>query len=361
MVKDGRIYHGYSREATNEERGGAWLEAFDAKTGKSQWKIELWHTDEFHYFYVSDSLVLRGNRIFVQTKPGLKAVGIDGTPRWTFDNLYRGQQTPDIVSPIVTDDTIVTGTYNTSVEETGEPETVFGIDPDDGSERWQTEFPELSGMWQQSAADGIVYVPFSGDCLVALDITNGQELWRRYIPVHGTPSIADGQLFVGLTNDKREENDIAVAAFDRESGRQQWRKSAGYRWPDSGLAVANGLVYHVGKFDLQARRVDTGERVWEFGGQKSEKRRIELKTTPVVAGDSVYVNGSKQKETTFGQLFVVDANTGEKRGQFSMGRNRYTMSVPAVTEELVFVSTNDGRLSAIAECNTKLFGHCLIG
>ncbi len=85
---------------------------------------------EFYFFYASDSLVLDDDTIYVQTKPGLKAVSTDGTVQWTFENLFESQQTPDVVSPIVTDDVVVAGTYGTPYEEIGQVETVFGIDPD---------------------------------------------------------------------------------------------------------------------------------------------------------------------------------------------------------------------------------------
>ncbi|MFH5797503.1 PQQ-binding-like beta-propeller repeat protein [Haladaptatus sp. CMAA 1911] len=361
VVGNGRVYTVYSRESTTNESdaGGAWLEAFDAGSGESRWKTELFRSDEFYYFYASDSLVLDSDTVYVQTKPGLKAVGTDGTVRWTFDNLYESQQTPDVVSPVVTDDVVIAGTYSTSYDERGEVETVYGIDPNDGSERWRTEFPELDGMWQLSAADGVVYVPFRypNGWLVALDVRTGEELWRRRIPVNGTPTIADGRLFSGL-NDGRSDRDY-LGAFDPTNGTELWRKRIGPRWADSGFAVADGLVYHIGEFNLVARRVETGERVWTFGG--SEKRRIDLRTTPVVAGDSVYVNGYEQRKTMYGRTFVLNTKTGETRGQFALGRNRYSRSSPAVADELVFVNSNAGRLFAVGECDTEIAGHCVVG
>ena len=135
VVGDGTLYYGYSREPTRDERARAWVEAFDAATGESRWKTELLCTTTFDYFYHSDSLVLDGDRLFVQTKPGLRLVGTDGTERWTFDNLYEDQQIPNAVPPIVTDDLIVTGTYSTGSQEKQQVETVYGIDAKTGTER----------------------------------------------------------------------------------------------------------------------------------------------------------------------------------------------------------------------------------
>ncbi len=227
VVSNGILYFGYSREATSDEQGGVWLEALDAATGESLWTTELWRSDEFHYFYLSDSLVLNDNQLFVQTKPGLKAIGTDGNEQWTFDNLYEGQQTPDTIPPIVTDDIVVTGTYSTSVEETEQPETVFGLDPDDGTERWRVTFPDSAGMWQLAAADGTVYVPMvDSERLIALDILNGEERWRWEAPVAGTPTIVDDTLLVPL---REHDNQQSIAAVDLPTKTVRWRKSVGVR------------------------------------------------------------------------------------------------------------------------------------
>ncbi|WP_276302567.1 PQQ-binding-like beta-propeller repeat protein [Halorussus lipolyticus] len=228
VVGDGILYFGYSREATSDEQGGAWLEAFDAATGESLWTTELWRSDEFSYFYLSDSLVLNDNQLFVQTKLGLKAVDVGGNEQWTFDNLYRGQQTPDTISPVVTDDIVVTGTYSTSVEETGQPETVFGLDPDDGTERWRVTLPTSSGMWQLAAADGTVYVPMvDSERLVGLDIDTGEKQWQLEAPVAGTPTIVDNTLLIPL---REHDNQQSIATVDLSTKTVRWRKPVGARW-----------------------------------------------------------------------------------------------------------------------------------
>ncbi|MFC4552919.1 MULTISPECIES: PQQ-binding-like beta-propeller repeat protein [Halorussus] len=363
VVGGDRLYLAYSREA-RDRKGGTWLEAFDAATGETEWTTELWRTDEFHYFYHSDSLVLDGDRVFVQTKAGLKAVGADGTPRWTFDNLGRPQPRPNVVPPAVTDGVAVTGTYG-SVGETSDgetkPEVVFGVDPATGRERWRLEFPDLFGMWQLSAAGGVVYVPFFADDggLVALDVRTGEELWRRPARANGPPSVAGGRLFLPLEGANGEAN--FLAAFDAETGERLWRRATGPKRADNGLAVANGLVYLVADFGLEARRVETGERVWRFDGRNENATVVEGGTTPAVAGDAVYVNGAKVTDDTYGRLFVLDAATGAERARFALGENRDARSAPAVVEGLAFVNTNQGRLVAVGECETEALGRCLVG
>nr|WP_254270543.1 PQQ-binding-like beta-propeller repeat protein [Halorussus aquaticus] len=358
VVSDGTLYFGYSREATSDERGGAWLEAFDAATGESLWTTELWRSDEFYYFYLSDSLVLTDDRLFVQTKPGLKAVDVDGDEQWVFDNLYQGQQTPDAIPPVVTDDIVVTGTYSTSVAETEQPETVFGLDPDNGTERWRVTLPDLSGMWQLAAADGTVYVPMvESERLIALDIVTGEKQWQLEVPVAGTPTIVDDTLLIPL---REHDNQQSIAAVDLPTKTVRWRTPVGARWGDAGLTVADDLVYYVAEFGVEARHTETGERVWRFGGRTEGQPEMDLVSTPVVASDSIYVPGWIQRDTMYGHLFVLDAQTGTEQTRVELGRNREMgRSIPAVTSDLVFAATNTGNLYAFGECGTSILDFCL--
>lgn len=368
VVADGTLYYGYSREATRDVPAGAWIEAFDASTGESRWKTELLRSTEFHYFYLSDSLVLDGDRLFVQTKPGVKRLRTDGTVQWTFDNMDDHQQLPDAVSPIVTDDLVVAGTYATGDPKQGQVETVYGIDAVTGTERWRTEFPNLRGMWQLAASDGVVYVPMldhpKGQ-LVALDLATGEEKWRWGTSIAGTPTIVGDTLFIALTD---EGNRKSLAAVDLSTGTVRWRKPIGIQWSDAGLAVAHGMVYYAADFGLEARRVDTGERVWRYGkplpkngADRKGVPEVDFGTTPVVAGDSVYVSGWIQRDTTFGQLFALDAKTGTERSRIGLGRNQRSMrGVPAITSDLVFLASDYGDLYAFGRCDTPVAGYCVV-
>lgn len=363
VVDDGVLYFAYSQEARGDELGGAWIEAFDAATGDTRWTSELFRTDEFHYFYHSDSTVVDGERLFLQTKPGLTMLATAGEVQWTFDNLYRGQQGPDVVPPVVTDDVVVTGTYDTRTEDSHN-ELVYGIDPATGEERWRMPFPEWTGMWQLVGSDGVVYVPFLRDGLVALDVATGDERWRWEGPVDGTPTVVDDLLLVPL----RPGDEPQLVAMDRHDRSLRWRQSIGTRWADAQFAVADGTIYHAADFGVEARQLETGERVWRFGravdGQgtlSQDEPRIDLVSTPVVSGDAVYVPGSVQRDTIYGHLFVVDAATGAERGRAEMGRNETAnRATPAVTSDLVFLGSNYGNLYAFGECSFGIAGHCLV-
>lgn len=361
VVEDGVLYFVYSQEATGDERGGAWVEAFDAATGDSQWTTELFRTDEFHYFTHSDSTVVEDGRLFVQTKPGLTILTTEGEVAWTVDTLYRGQQAPDVVPPVVTDHVVVTGTYDSAVEG-DQHEIVYGFDPETGDERWRTTFPEWDDMWQLAGTDDVVYVPFRSNGLVALDVETGAERWRWEGPVDGPPTVTDELLLVPLYRQGPDEH--ALVALDRNDRSRRWEVSIGSRWTDAGVAVADERLFLMAGFGLEARRLETGERVWRFGGERDGDResgpQFDLRSTPVVSGGAVYAPGYLQRDTMYGHLFVVDAAAGDELGRVELGRNEgvYT-ATPAVTSDLVFLASDYERLYAFGECGVDVAGHCL--
>ncbi|ELY99393.1 outer membrane protein assembly factor BamB family protein [Natrialba asiatica] len=371
VVEDGTLYHAYSQEAMSDEPGGAWVEAFDAATGDSEWTTELFRTNESYYFYHSDSMVVDGDRLFVQTKPGLAMLTTDGEHRWTVENLYENQQTPDVVTPVVTDDIVVCGTYGSGIDE--QNPIVYGVDPETGAERWRTTLPEWGGMWQLSASEEVVYVPSVRQGLIGLDLATGEEQWRWEGPISGTPTVVDDLLVFALRNEdenqNEDENEFTLAAMDRHDRSLRWQVPIGSRWADAGLSVADGCIYLETNFGVEARRLETGERVWRFGGDQddygkssSDEPLFSLAATPVVSGDAVYAPGYVQRETTFGHLFVIDADTGEELDRIEMGRNeKARAATPAVTSDLVFLTANHGTLYAFGECESSVAGRCLRG
>lgn len=365
VVEDGVVYFAYSQEAMGDGRGGAWVEAFDAATGDSLWTTELFRTDEFHYFNHSDSTVVDGDndRLFVQTKPGLTMLTTDGEVEWTFDNLYRGQQIPDVVPPVVTDAAVVTGTYDSDVDE-DRHEIVYGVDPATGDERWRTEFHDRDDMWQLAGTDDVVYVPFSGSGIAALEAATGAERWWWDGPINGTVTVLDGTLLVPLYHRTREE--YALAALNRDDRSLRWAVSIGSRWADAEVAVDDDRVYLMADYGLEARDLETGERSWRFGGEHDGEEEVgpqfDLRSTPVAAGGAVYAPGFIQRETVYGHLFVVEAATGDELGRVELGRNEEAgTATPSITSDLVFLGTSHGNLHAVGECGFDVAGYCLRG
>lgn len=365
VVDDGTLYLAYSRERERDDPGGAWVEAFDAATGDSRWQTELFRTSESYYFYHSDSLVVDSERLFVQTKPGLTMLTTDGEVRWRFDNLYAGQQRPDVVTPLVTDDVVVTGTYGSGVED-DHVETAYGVDPATGEELWRTRFPEWAGMLQLSGTDDVVVVPFGDEGLVALEPTTGEELWRWSGRIDGTATVVGPLL---LVPGRDAQGEPRLTAVERGGSAVRWEVPLDARRSEAGVSVGSGgQFYLVNDLGVEARQLDDGARVWRFGGERGESGEpapdeplLDYGGTPVVSGGTVYALGWVQRETVFGHLFTFDAATGEEEGRVALGRNEQAYSAtPAVTADLVFCCSNYGTLYAFGECSVGVGGHCLV-
>ena len=362
VVADGTLYLAYSPDPRVENRGGAWVEAFDAATGESRWTTELYRTSEDDTFYHSDSLVLDGDRLFVQTKPGLTMLTTGGVVEWRFDNLDAGQQAPDVVPPVVTDDVVVTGSFDTQT--TDSPvERLYGLDPATGEQRWRVDFPERVNMWQLSGTDDTVFVPFLGWGLLAIDADTGEERWRWRGPVEGAVTVTDDRLLVPVNPDDADEG---LLALDRSTRSVAWRRSLDPRWTESCVSVADGRAYCSAVGRVEALDTATGERLWQFGGgfdPDESPTGVPLFTeeTPVVSGSTVYAPGYVQRDTVHGHLFTLDAESGREVGRVELGRNETAMtSTPAVTSDLVFLNSDDGVLRAFGECSVGAGGRCLV-
>lgn len=361
VVADGTLYFAYSDMAEYGETARAWVEAYDAVTGESEWRTELLRTEEFSRHNYLDSLVVDGDRLFVQTEPGLTMLTTDGEVQWTFDNLFDDSQPPDVLAPVTTDETVVTATYGTG---DGRGEVVYGIDPETGSERWRTTFPDEWWMRQLVGTDGVVYVPLGGP-IVALDVETGVKRWSLGVPYSGGLTVAGNLLLFTAPEAGGEKSLVAV---DRRDRSVRWRERIGPQFSTSDPSVSDGRVYSITGLGLTAGALETGERVWRFGSGRDDEGETRpdepmfaRESTPVVSGGAVYAPGFLQRDTVYGHLFVVDAATGEELGRVEMDRNeRARTATPAVTSDLVFLGSNYGSLFAFGECSAGVGGHCLI-
>ena len=362
VVADGTLYLAYSPDQRAAEAGNASVEAFDAATGESRWTTDLPETGDGEVHSVSDSLVLDDDRLFVQTKPGLTMLSTDGELQWRVDNLDAGQPAPNVVPPVVTDDVVVTGSYDSQT--TGsQVERLYGLDPETGDRLWRLGFPERVNMWQLSGTDDTVFVPFLRWGILAVDAVSGEERWRWRGPVMGAVTVTDDRLLVPVDPEDTQEG---VVALDRSTRSVAWRQSLSPRGTESCLSVADGRVYCGAFGRVEALDVATGERLWQFGGGIDEDGSptgvpLFSRETPVVSGSTVYAPGYIQRDTVHGHLYALDAETGTERGRARLGRNETAMtSTPAVTSDLVFVNSSRGVLRAFGECSVGVAGRCLV-
>jgi outer membrane protein assembly factor BamB len=180
----------------------------------------------------------------------------------------------------------------------------FAVDRATGKVLWEREAPRVRKekldkrnhpAAASAATDGErVYFFFADYGLLAYDV-NGRELWRRPLgPFNNIYGMGASPILVGdvvvLTCD--QSTGSYIAAFDKKTGRERWRTPrvearSGHSTPivytPSG---GRAQVLVPGSFLLSAYDPRDGKRLWWVGGLS-----FEMKSTPVVSGDTLYING----------------------------------------------------------------------
>ncbi|MEZ5354170.1 MAG: PQQ-binding-like beta-propeller repeat protein [Bryobacteraceae bacterium] len=201
-------------------------------------------------------------------------------------------------SPVLTADRIfLTGHRDGKLE-------TFALDRATGKLLWRREAPghrpEKRHTLNDPAApspvtDGAnVYVFFAGYGLVAYTL-DGEEQWRRplgpFTNFHGmgaSPVLAGGNLILICDQDQ----DAFLIAVDPRTGRTVWRAER----PEMVHSFSTPVVYRDGKgrtqvivpgsYQMTSYDAASGKLIWKLGGLT-----YQVKSVPVVDGDTLYFNG----------------------------------------------------------------------
>jgi hypothetical protein len=159
------------------------------------------------------------------------------------------------------------------------------------------------------ATDGQHVVAFFGDYgLVAYDV-NGKELWKQplgpFNNIYGmgaSPVIVDDKVVIACD----QSLNSFVAAFDKKTGKERWRTarpeaksghSTPILWTPAG---GRKQILLPGSFLLNAYDAATGTRLWWVGGLS-----FEMKSTPIIKGDTLYINGFGSPDNNPGQKVTI--------------------------------------------------------
>jgi len=137
-------------------------------------------------------------------------------------------------------------------------------------------------------------------------------------PIHSSPAVVDGIVYVG-------SRDFKLYAVDAATGAKRWEYKTG-SWVESSPVIVNGVVYF-GSNDgrLYALDAHSGEKLWDF------KVKYSIKSSPAVADGTVYFGGGDY------HVYALDAITGEKIWDFDTG-GRVDSSL-AVDNGIVYVGS----------------------
>ena len=194
----------------------------------------------------------------------------------------------------------------------------FAVDRASGKVLWEREAPRSRQekldqrnhpASPSAATDGDRAFFFFADYgLLAYDV-NGKELWRHplgpFNNIYGmgaSPIVIDD--VVVLTCDQSIGS--FIAGFDKKTGRERWRTPrvearSGHSTPVIYTPPGGRPQIVVpGSFLLSAYDPRDGRRLWWVGGLS-----FESKSTPVISGDTLYINGFGSPENQPGAMIAV--------------------------------------------------------
>jgi len=180
----------------------------------------------------------------------------------------------------------------------------YALDRNTGALLWQREAPrsrreKIDGRNNPASptpvTDGVgVYVFFPDHGLLGYSV-KGDPLWDvplgPFDNIYGmgaSPILVDDRVILVCD----QSTDSFMLAVDKTTGAESWRVSR----PEARSGHSTPVVYQPaegpkqllvpGSFLMTAYSVETGEKLWWVGGLS-----FEMKSTPVLDGDVVYVNG----------------------------------------------------------------------
>jgi outer membrane protein assembly factor BamB len=191
----------------------------------------------------------------------------------------------------------------------------------------------------------IVYIGSVDGNLYALDVNNGNVLWKYETGgiITSSPTVADGAVY--FTSEEPTEG--ALYKVKSSDGALIWRKAIGYLEPFTGgtdmqctPTVAGGMVFvSTNVMEYYGINASTGETVWTYNNPAA---------TEFIVSTPIYVNG---------ELFIVDkfdiaclnAKTGDKIRSSYSGDELYV--APSYADGKIYVVTSQRRIFIISAVN----------
>ena len=204
---------------------------------------------------------------------------------------------------------------------------VDGIDEDTGTIEWSQG---SSAEGTAAAGGGLVYMSqFIGTILWAYDVETGDIVWLATLGGElgdvASPAFADNHVFAGANN--------YLFALNASRGGVNWKDNDRY-FPSSTPAVGGGVGYFTAGPRMFAFDPSTGALLWHT------KADFTFGSSPAVANEVLYVGVGDV-------LRAYDASSGQGVWDSPVAGGLFSSS-PAVSDGVVYASTDDGTVYAFA-------------
>ena len=235
---------------------------------------------------------------------------LTGTPAQDLWDTEIGGLSRSWTKPIVVNEVVYAGaTSSASLNRYGRPSlnwvNIYAFDGSSGKELWSYQAPFRS-ITDLAVSDGKVYFGSWGgggykdavgnqlpeDSLIALDVSNGELLWKTSVPIfYSTPVAGNGKVFMN--------SGYSALALDSTNGNIIWNYTAKDALT-SPPTLVNDVLYIRGRdANLYALRAENGEEIWSYradGGFSS----------------ALVVNGIVFAPCSDGQIYSLNAASGAK-------------------------------------------------
>jgi outer membrane protein assembly factor BamB len=278
--------------------------------------------------------------------PGHLALGAAPARAWTVSIAGSSNKQRLAAAPVVGNGTLYAVDTNGAVN---------AFDAATGGKRWNYQLEVSKDLRNSKFGGGATYdegkvyaTSGSGD-VVALDAATGAQQWRVKLPapLRGSPTVAFNAVFV-MTQDNQ------IVALDITDGHQLWEDTAASG--EQGVfgvaapAAGQGTViagYSTG--ELVAYRYENGRVLWSDALARtsistSVSTLTDVDADPIIADGRVYALGQG------GRMAAYELVTGQRIWELSLAG----ISTPVIAGEWIFTLTDDARLLAIARSTGRV-------
>jgi len=269
---------------------------------------------------VSGTPVIVNDRIFFGSYDGHVYCldSLSGDLNWSLEVGGWLQGTPTIENGVL---------YIAANDHPNDEHRLYAIDIAEGAVQWQCDVDAGFGL-SPAVTNEYVCVTAWDDSLYSIAADDGTVI--STIKTSGCsespPAIIDGTAFVGSQD--------CVQAIDIERGAELWRTDT--KDVSAAPTVDDGTLYVNTLFgDVLAMDADTGEMLWQ---QKTEG---DTHMSLGVDNETVYVGCSR------GFVYAFEKRTGESRWMFDTEDHDYINSSPVITPELLYTTSEAGYLLVI--------------